>query len=156
MEISTFKRRKLSRDNERSDAMQDHDMDLFDLPLEVLLRIFDAGTSLKAAELVCKKWHHKIRAIPDFWQLACKQILIDEEMIKRNLSDALNVNPKFISLETAPAVIWRRIWVKHAGGACEHCYWADFCDYKAYNKTLCWKCRFLEPYRSWDEKEASS
>jgi len=156
MEISPFKRRKVSTHNETSEQENPNQapkMDLFDLPLEVLLRIFDTGTSLKAAELVCKKWHEKTRAVPDFWQLACKRILIDEEMIKRNLSDVLNVNPKFISLETAPASIWRRIWFKHAGTArCQHCHGLAYCDYKAYNMMLCSDCRFLEPYSSWDKQ----
>lgn len=145
MEIRPFKKHN-----------QDPEMDLFDLPNEVLLRIFDTGTCLRAAELVCKKWADRIRAVPDFWQLACKRILIDEEMIKRNLRDVLNIDPKFISLEPASAEKWRRCWVKHVGGACEHCYGFVYCDYKAYNKSLCADCRFREPYRSWDKEKVAS
>lgn len=156
MDTRPFKNHKPNEISEQEQDDQGPKIDLFDLPNEVLLPIFDTGTRLKAAELVCKNWHAKIRSCPDFWQLACKRILIDEEMIKRNMSEVLNVDPKFILVEPGSAEKWRRIWVKHGGGACEGCYGLGYCDYKAYNRSLCENCRFREPYRSWDKVKAAS
>lgn len=146
--------KKQKRCDDDDDA-QGQKIDLFDLPNAVLLRIFDSGTRLQAAEMVCKKWKSNIRSVPDFWEKACRRLCIDEVEVTGNMNEVLNVDAELISMiTTSPSEIWRKIWLKHKDGVCVHCLQCKDCDYKLMKMKLCWDCRFLEPYNAVTQSNA--
>lgn len=114
-------------------------LDLFDLPVEVLLHIFRDGETLLAAEGASQRWRGALRGEEAFWRGACNYA-------------GLRLHESASAGGTPASARWRRTYMAARGRTCRHCgralrYHLRVAAYGAGSGgRLCRGCRKLEPY----------
>jgi len=115
--------------------------DLFDIPSDVLVKIFNSGTRLKVAEQVSSKWRQCIRSDPTFWRSACERIGLTAAMISKEIR--------------SEPLVWRNLWANRSTRICQGCLSNEGVPYQLFhNIQLCWDCRLLAPYNAITKTEA--